>query len=179
MIAPIIRYTTLGAVGVGSLFALKENEWNPRDVGIVRFGRAFVTATSIAADYKFSLRGFDDCSDPSLKAWSACHRRSAERLLDLCCKNGGIFIKVGQHIAALQYLVPAEYVETLSVLHNKAPRTKFDEIRRVIKEDLKTDLEEVFDERNHMVMRYFIGGTILNLEECDLSLHDYGHFEQV
>lgn len=146
MIAPIIRYTTLGVVGTGSLFALKENEWNPKDVGIVRFGRAFVTAANIAADYKFSLRGYDDCSDPSMKAWSDCHRRSAERLLDLCCKNGGIFIKVGQHIAALQYLVPVEYVDTLSVLHNRAPRTKFEDIRRVIREDLKAELEDVFEE---------------------------------
>lgn len=146
MIAPLIRYSTLGAVGVGGFLALKENEWNPKDIGIVRFGRAFVTASKIASDYKFSLRGYDDCSDNSMKAWSECHRRSAERLLDLCCKNGGIFIKVGQHIAALQYLVPKEYITTLSVLHNKAPRTRFEEIRRVIKEDLKSDIEDIFDD---------------------------------
>lgn len=146
MIAPLIRYTTVGAIGVGGLLALKENEWNPKDVGIVRFGRAFVTASKIAADYKFSLRGCEDCSDYSLKAWAACHKRSAERLLDLCCKNGGIFIKVGQHIAALQYLVPLEYVETLSVLHNRAPRSQFEDIRKVIKEDMKAELEEIFEE---------------------------------
>lgn len=146
MIAPVIRYTTLGALGIGSVVALKENEWNLRDVGIVRFGRAFVTASKIAIDYKFSLRGYDDCSEESYKAWSQCHKRSATRLLDLCCNNGGIFIKVGQHIAALQYLVPLEYVETLSVLHNKAPRTKFEDIKKVIKEDLKSDLGEIFDE---------------------------------
>lgn len=146
MIAPFIRYTAFGVAGVGSVLALKENEWNPRDIGIVRFGRAFVTATKIAADYKFSLRGCDDCSENSLKAWSECHKRAAERLLDLCCKNGGIFIKVGQHIAALQYLVPLEYVETLSVLHNKAPRTDIKDIRKVIKEDLKVEVEELFDD---------------------------------
>lgn len=146
MIVPLIRYSALGAVGVGGLLALKEGEWNPKEVGIVRFGRAFVTASKIAADYKFSLKGFDDCSEPSLKAWSSCHKRSAERLLDLCCNNGGIFIKVGQHIAALQYLVPIEYVETLSVLHNRAPRTSFNEIKKVIKEDLKADLEDLFEE---------------------------------
>lgn len=146
MIAPVIRYTAIGALGVGGALAVKEGEWRPKDMGIVRFGRAFVTAAKIAADYKFSLRGYDDCSDPSMKAWSDCHRRAAERLLDLCCKNGGIFIKVGQHIAALQYLVPMEYVETLSVLHNKAPRTRFEDIKKVIKEDLKAELEDLFEE---------------------------------
>lgn len=146
MIAPLIRYSAFGAIGVGSLLALKENEWNPKDIGIVRFGRAFVTASKIAADYKFSLIGYDDCSESSMKAWSDCHKRSAERLLDLCCKNGGIFIKVGQHISALQYMVPVEYVDTLSILHNKAPRTKFSDIKKVIKEDLNADAEELFDE---------------------------------
>lgn len=146
MIAPFIRYTAFGVAGLGSVLALKENEWNPTEVGIVRFGRAFATASQIAFDYKFSLRGYDDCSEVSLKAWSDCHKRAANRLLDLCCKNGGIFIKVGQHIAALQYLVPVEYVETLSVLHNKAPRSDIREIKKVIKEDLKADIEDLFDE---------------------------------
>lgn len=146
MLGPLVKYTALATLGGGGILALKENEWNPKEVGIVRFGRAFVTAAKIAADYKFSLKGYEDCSEPSLKAWSECHRRSAERLLDLCCNNGGIFIKVGQHIAALQYLVPTEYVETLSILHNKAPRTRFEDIKKVIKDDLKTELEEVFDE---------------------------------
>lgn len=146
MIAPFIRYTAFGVAGLGGVLALTEREWNPRDIGIVRFGRAAMTAVKISVDYKFSLRGYDDCSEPSMKAWSDCHRRSAERLLDLCCKNGGIFIKVGQHIAALQYLVPMEYVETLSVLHNRAPRTAIKDIKKVIKEDLKADWEDLFEE---------------------------------
>ena len=30
-------------------------------------------------------------------------------------KNGGVFIKVGQHIGALDYLLPEEYVNTMKV----------------------------------------------------------------
>ncbi|KAG9510626.1 AarF domain-containing protein kinase 1, partial [Fragariocoptes setiger] len=146
MILPIVRYTLVGAASVGSLVALKNNDWNLRDIGAVRFGRAFATAATIAADYKFSLRGCDDCSEYSIKRWSTVHRRSANRLLELCCRNGGIFIKVGQHIAALQYMVPPEYVEELSVLHDKAPRTDLNSIRQVIREDLHQELEELFEE---------------------------------
>ena len=70
-----------------------------------------------------------------------CHQRSAETLLRLCevsdepfvndvteisvynlQKNGGVFIKVGQHIGALDYLLPEEYVNTMKVeslrIHN-------------------------------------------------------------
>lgn len=146
MIGPIIRYGALSAIGASGLFVLKENDWNLKDVGVARFGRAFMTASRIAVDYKFSLKGYDDCSEPSLQAWSDCHRRSAERLLELCCKNGGIFIKVGQHISALQYLVPLEYVEVLSILHNHGPRTSIDDIKQVIREDLNAELEDLFTE---------------------------------
>ncbi|KAG7226128.1 hypothetical protein INR49_014222, partial [Caranx melampygus] len=64
------------------------------------------------------------------------HRRSAERLLELCCANRGTFIKVGQHLGALDYLLPEEYTSTLKVLHSRAPRSSMEEIQQVIREDL-------------------------------------------
>ena len=64
------------------------------------------------------------------------HQRSAERLLKLCCLNGGVFIKVGQHIGSLDYLLPKEYVNTMKVLHDKAPESSKEEILQVIKQDL-------------------------------------------
>ncbi|KAJ7991002.1 hypothetical protein DPEC_G00292710 [Dallia pectoralis] len=64
------------------------------------------------------------------------HLRSAERLRDLCCANRGTFIKLGQHLGALDYLLPDEYTSTLKVLHSKAPQSSVEEIRRVIREDL-------------------------------------------
>lgn len=64
----------------------------------------------------------------------------------MCCKNGGVFIKVGQHIAALDYLVPKEYSNTLKVLHNQAPRSSISEIKKAIKNELGKNMEEIFDE---------------------------------
>ncbi len=87
---------------------------------------------SIAFDYKLSVSGLNDSSDETLEKWSKVHKRSAERLLDLCCTNGGAFIKVGQHIGALDYLVPPEYVTTLKVLHSRAPRSSIQDVKRVI-----------------------------------------------
>ena len=52
-----------------------------------------------AADYSWSLRGLDG---PSLaEAKSACHLRSARRLVDVAFANGAIYIKAGQHIGQL------------------------------------------------------------------------------
>lgn len=69
--------------------------------------------------------------------------RSANKLLLLCCKNGGCFIKVGQHLAALEYLLPKEYVDTLKVLHSEAPRSELSDIKRVIEEDLGREVREL------------------------------------
>ncbi|XP_064514900.1 aarF domain-containing protein kinase 1 isoform X2 [Pseudopipra pipra] len=64
------------------------------------------------------------------------HLRSAERLRELCCSNRGTFIKVGQHLGALDYLLPEEYTRTLKVLHSQAPQSTRQEIEQVIREDL-------------------------------------------
>ena len=64
------------------------------------------------------------------------HLRSARRLCELCCANRGTFIKVGQHLGALDYLLPEEYTSTLKVLHSQAPQSSMQEVRRVIREDL-------------------------------------------
>ena len=39
-------------------------------------------------------------------------------------------------MGALEYLLPKEYVDTLKVLHSKAPESPLKEIKRVIEEDL-------------------------------------------
>ena len=74
------------------------------------------------------------------KALSECHFRSANRLLKLCRANGGCFIKVGQHIGALEYLLPEEYVSTMKVLHNRAPEMELKHVYAVIREDLKQEV---------------------------------------
>jgi hypothetical protein len=53
----------------------------------------------VPADYKRSLRGLEGSSHQQELA--ACHQRSADRLLALCFANGGIYIKLGQHIGQL------------------------------------------------------------------------------
>lgn len=55
----------------------------------------------------------------------------------MCCINGGAFIKVGQHVGSLEYLLPKEYVETMKVLHDKAPQSDVEELRSVFEEDMK------------------------------------------
>lgn len=73
------------------------------------------------------------------------HRRAAERLLALCRKNGGVYIKVGQHLANLDYLIPQEYIEVLHTLFDDTPQTAYSDVCKVIEEDLGSTVEELFD----------------------------------
>lgn len=77
------------------------------------------------------------------------HQRSAERLLDLCCANRGTFIKVGQHLGALDYLLPKEYTSTLKVLHSRAPESSTEEIQQVLREDLGKEVSQCSLQATH------------------------------
>lgn len=127
----------------------KDGRFDTNNVGVIRFGRAAWTVGRIGFDYKLNLfsssspkSGTPDYED--LK--TQIHTRSANRLLDLCNANGGCFTKVGQHIGALDYLLPEEYVSTMKVLHSQAPRMELDDIYAVLKEELGHDVQSVFEE---------------------------------
>lgn len=54
------------------------------------------------ADYKVTLASAPPAGPERSAALSGCHERGAERLLQLCFKNGGIYTKLGAwpHTAA-------------------------------------------------------------------------------
>ncbi|KAK0410669.1 hypothetical protein QR680_005264 [Steinernema hermaphroditum] len=141
---------TLTTAGV-SVYFLHRNDYSLSSIGAVRFARAGIAVGRIATDYKWSLHGLDPDSKEYSTTMKQLHSRGAEKLLALARANGGVFIKVGQHIASLQYLLPDEYIKTLSVLHSRAPESKLDEVKRVVEESLNVpscdDLFEFLDER--------------------------------
>ncbi|KAG5895660.1 hypothetical protein JTB14_008669 [Gonioctena quinquepunctata] len=144
---PFLKYSLIGAVIGGTALSLKGNQYQLDSIGIVRFGRAAFTVLQIGVIYQKDLYGkrLDKKTKEYKELKSICHKRSAEKLLDLCCTNKGVYIKVGQHIAALEYLLPVEYVETMKVLHCQAPTNKLEEVYRVIREDLNKDPFEIFE----------------------------------
>ena len=127
----------------------KDGRIDLNNVGVIRFGRAAWTVGRIGVDYKLSL--FSSSSPVSgSKEYedlvSKTHYRSANRLLELCNANGGCFTKVGQHIGALDYLLPEEYTSTMKVLHSQAPKMDYEDIFAVLKEELGPDAENLFEE---------------------------------
>ena len=69
----------------------------------------------------------------------------------MCQQNGGCFVKVGQHIGSLDYLLPAEYVNTMKILHQQAPpQSTFEELQSVIQQDFGKDMDELFSSFNEL-----------------------------
>ncbi|XP_066197725.1 aarF domain-containing protein kinase 1 isoform X3 [Saccopteryx leptura] len=139
----LASWTSMALAASG--FYLYGNKYlDPNDFGAVRVGRAVATTAVISYDYLTSLRSVPYGSEEYLQLRSEVHLRSARRLCELCCANRGTFIKVGQHLAALEYLLPPEYTSTLKVLHSQAPRSSMQEVRQVIREDLGQEIHDLF-----------------------------------
>lgn len=136
-----------GSVIGGSCFILHRNNYDVNSVLAVRLVRSASCVMNIAYIYKKALyqKGTPESnSEEYRKLKSQIHTEAAEQLLELCKKNKGVYIKVGQHIGSLEYLLPKEYVETMKVLHSKAPISTMQDILTVLKEDLGKDPSEIF-----------------------------------
>ncbi|KAE8771090.1 calcium-dependent protein kinase 16-like [Hordeum vulgare] len=108
-----------------------------------RLLRDSVAAATIAFDYHYSLWGLQPDSPAWLSAKRDAHLRSANRLQDLCFLNGGIYIKFGQHIVQLEYVLPQEYVQTMreSMLKRKNSRYSEKDDAVVVRQMLKVAAE--------------------------------------
>lgn len=77
-----------------------------------------------------------------------CHLKSAKITLKALEKNGGIYIKLGQHISAMTYLLPKEWTDTMTSLQDKCPNSTFEEIDQMFKDDLNISIDEKFQSFN-------------------------------
>lgn len=143
----IVKYTFFGVTGTGTALSLHSNDYNINSIGIVRLARAAYTVFEIGVTYKQKLyyQEWDKQSLEYAEQKSKAHKLAAEKLLELCCTNKGVYIKVGQHIGALEYLLPREFVQTLKILHSNAPQNPISDLFKVIKQDLKMDPSDLFD----------------------------------
>ncbi|XP_059210038.1 aarF domain-containing protein kinase 1 [Centropristis striata] len=145
MAGHLLRVSSLAtAVFASSGFYLYNRQLDLNDLSVIRFGRAAATTAVISLDYLTAFKRVKCGTEEYSALKSKVHLRSAERLRDLCCANRGTFIKVGQHLGALEYLLPDEYTSTLKVLHSRAPESSMKEIQQVIREDLGKELSELF-----------------------------------
>lgn len=107
--------------------------------GFGRFVRSLKIAVVVSADYMYSLYGLKEDSEEynevesthksqlrqisvkieflfHIQALQHVNQRSADRLLNGALENGGLYIKIGQGVAAINHILPKEYTSTLKKL---------------------------------------------------------------
>lgn len=96
-------------------------------------------------DYRSVLKSGKEGNEYN-EALKACHTRSAQKTLKAMEKNGSIFIKLGQHLSSLTYLLPKEWCDAFIPLQDKCPVSSLDSIRDMILKDTGRSLEGYFSE---------------------------------
>lgn len=147
MFRRMLTYTLLGTGSIATGLSLHSNDYDVNSLGIVRLGRSAVAVADIVLLYKRQLyyKEWDKSSPEYQIKTSHVHKLAAERLLKLICTNKGVYIKIGQHVGALDYLLPKEFVQTMKVLHSNAPQNPIEDLFKVIKQDLKRNPSEIFE----------------------------------
>ncbi|KAK3903826.1 ABC1 family-domain-containing protein [Staphylotrichum tortipilum] len=113
-----------------------------------RSGRVASALILCINDYRTTLNQRDkvDDEDEREHALKACHKRCALRTLKVLETNGGIFIKLGQHLSAMNYLLPAEWTTTFIPLQDKCPVSSFESIEEMFRQDTGEELWDYFSE---------------------------------
>ncbi|CAO3588308.1 unnamed protein product [Absidia cylindrospora] len=76
----------------------------------------------------------------------ACHVRGASRVLALMQDLGGIYIKVGQHLSTMHYLLPDAWTTTLAVLQDQCPgATSRARLERLFFEETSQPIEDLLE----------------------------------
>lgn len=112
--------------------------------GIKRFFRSLKIGTLISLDYKYNLWGIAEDSEEYNELIKPCHKRAAERLLEGCLANGGLYVKLGQGLVSMNHILPREYLETLVVLQDRALPKKPHDIEQLFEEDFGKQPQEFF-----------------------------------
>jgi aarF domain-containing kinase len=112
--------------------------------GVRRFAKTAVIVTILLCDYQWTMFRSKSLSVADhAEALNRVHQRTANRLLWLFRQQGGVYIKAGQHLSSLSYILPSEYTKTLSVLQDDAPQSSLAEVERVFVQELGHSYSEM------------------------------------
>ncbi|XP_071635405.1 uncharacterized aarF domain-containing protein kinase 5-like [Temnothorax longispinosus] len=126
-----LKYIGTGVALLGVNYSLlpSRRKRNVKSVvgSLIRFTRSMRIGITISMDYLIApVLGYTE---------SEIHRRSADRIVQGCLQNGGIYIKLGQGLAAVNHILPREYVESLSILQDKCLIREKDEMEEIFLQD--------------------------------------------
>lgn len=104
----------------------------------------WITDTYTVTSYRKTLNEETASAEERNEAIKACHKRCAERTLKVLEKNGSIFIKLGQHLSSMGYLLPLEWTTTFIPLQDKCPVSSIESIGEMFVADTGHRIDELF-----------------------------------
>ncbi|KAL2157694.1 hypothetical protein VTH06DRAFT_5177 [Thermothelomyces fergusii] len=145
--AVLLATATAGGGAAAMLVSVGDDIMNSYEA-IERSGRVASALVLCINDYRTTLNQRDKLDDPDERerVLKACHKRCALRTLKVLEKNGGIFIKLGQHLSAMNYLLPAEWTTTFIPLQDKCPVSSFESIEEMFRQDTGGELRDYFSD---------------------------------
>ncbi|KAJ6063948.1 hypothetical protein N7499_012628 [Penicillium canescens] len=138
----IVVLAIVGLLGVGAV-TLSPNAKHAYEAA-KRSGRVAGTLAVCINDYRVTLK--QEASSPAEhdELIRACHKRCAERTLRVLEKNGSIFIKLGQHLSSMGYLLPLEWTSTFIPLQDRCPVSSIESISELFRADTGQSMDELF-----------------------------------
>ena len=113
---------------------------------LIRSFRSTLVGITVILQYKWYFWMYDMDAQENSTRRSQLNLRSAQMLLWVFRKNGGIYTKAGQHLASLTHALPKEYTETMSVLQDAAPYLPYNEIVPLFIEEFGKTPADLFRE---------------------------------
>jgi len=113
-------------------------------VSAVPTNRSLMWLILLACSYRVTLKRKTDNEEERSSILKACHKRCAERTLRVLEKNGSIFIKLGQHLSSMNYLLPPEWTSTFLPLQDKCPVSSFESVESMFVRDTGHSISDLF-----------------------------------
>lgn len=137
---------TLCCGGLGIQWYESETQARHVAVAVQRMSIATKVGVGVGLDYKMTDLKKYKTEEEKTEAKHQCHLRCANRVLEGLQKLGGIYVKLGQHVSAMTYILPAEWTETLSVLQDRCDPSSREDIEKMFQLDYGHNINDVFEE---------------------------------
>ncbi|KAE8245300.1 hypothetical protein A4X13_0g5993 [Tilletia indica] len=119
---------------------------SPRDALIALQRTAVITSAVVLCmlDYRRTMNRKYESQQDELEQLRQCHLRSAHRILRALQQNGGLFIKLGQHISSI-ILLPPEWTRTLTPLQDQNKPTPLEDFEPTFIKETGMTFTEAFE----------------------------------
>ncbi len=126
----------------------QKSQTNGANFALLALTRSTTIAKAVALcvwDYRSTLGKKYASREEEAEELRQCHLRSAHRILIALQTNGGLYVKLGQHISAV-ILLPTEWTATMRPLQDQNRPTPLPELEAMFRNETGMTFDEAFSE---------------------------------